>query len=361
MYEYENACPKTQNGAESSSDGPLQVVLASPRSFCAGVVRAVEIVEAALQRFGPPVYVRRQIVHNSHVVSALAVRGALFVEELDEVPHGEVVVLSAHGVAPSVREQAIQRGLTVIDATCPLVAKVHAEARRFQNAGRRIVLIGHRGHEEIEGTMGEAEEIHLVESADQVAELPFASDDPVGYLTQTTLATDEVASIVEALKERFADLTGPPTDDICYASQNRQDAIRLVAQSCQVVIVVGSHNSSNSARLVEVAERQGCRGYLIEDAAHLEEAWIQGVRSVGVTAGASAPEDDVQAVVDRIFEIAASHGRTVQVREQRAVVEDVRFALPAELRQGERDRAGRSAHPGTSARAFEPVVTGAGS
>jgi 4-hydroxy-3-methylbut-2-enyl diphosphate reductase len=268
----------------------LKVLLASPRSFCAGVDRAIETVKRALDRYGAPVYVRRQIVHNLHVVRDLEARGAIFVEELDEVPADATVVFAAHGVSPAVRSEAADRGdLTVIDATCPLVAKVHNEARRYAGQGHHLVLIGHEGHEEIEGTIGEApDRFHLVERPEDVARLDLDQELPMAYLTQTTLATDETAEIVAALRERFPKITAPPADDICYATQNRQDAVRSIAHRCDLMLVVGSSNSSNTARLVEVARRQGCRAELIEDASELQVGWLDGVATVGLTAGASA-------------------------------------------------------------------------
>jgi 4-hydroxy-3-methylbut-2-enyl diphosphate reductase len=309
--------------------GPRRIELAAPRSFCAGVERAIEIVERALERFGAPVYVRRQIVHNAHVVASLERRGAVFVQELDEVPTGATVVLAAHGVAPAVRAQAAARGdLSVVDATCPLVAKVHHEARRFAAQGRRIVLVGHADHEEVVGTVGEAPElIDLVERPEDVARLPYGPDTPLAYLTQTTLAVDETSEVLAALRERFSDLAGPSADDICYASQNRQDAVRAVAQRCELVLVVGSANSSNSARLVEVAQREGARAELVEDAEHVDLAWLAGVSTLGVTAGASAPEFVVQ---DLVAELSALG--PVQIAEHQTVEESVRFSLPLQVR-----------------------------
>jgi len=309
--------------------GPRRIELAAPRSFCAGVERAIEIVERALERFGAPVYVRRQIVHNAHVVANLERRGAVFVQELDEVPTGATVVLAAHGVAPAVRAQAAARGdLSVVDATCPLVAKVHHEARRFAAQGRRIVLVGHADHEEVVGTVGEAPEvIDLVERPEDVARLPYDPDTPLAYLTQTTLAVDETAEVLAALQERFSDLAGPSADDICYASQNRQDAVRAVAKRCDLVLVVGSANSSNSARLVEVAEREGARAELVEDAEHVDLSWLAGVSSLGITAGASAPESVVQ---DLVAELSALG--PVQIAEHQTVEETVRFSLPLQVR-----------------------------
>jgi 4-hydroxy-3-methylbut-2-enyl diphosphate reductase len=306
-----------------------EVLLAAPRSFCAGVERAIETVERAIERFGPPVYVRRQIVHNAHVVHDLEAKGAVFVEELDDVPDGATVVLAAHGVTPAVREEAARRAsLQVIDATCPLVAKVHAEARRYATKGHHIVLIGHAEHEEVVGTMGEAGgRIRLVERPDDVNHLDFGADEPVAYLTQTTLATDETAGIVEALRARYAGLVGPAANDICYATQNRQDAVRSLAKLCDLVLVIGSANSSNTARLVEVARREGCRAELIEDETELQLPWLHDVRTVGITAGASAPEVLVSQVVNTLGRLGP-----VDVREHRTTTETVRFTLPQQVR-----------------------------
>ena len=308
--------------------GQRQVLRAAPRWSCAGVARAVDIVERALDRFGAPVYVRRQIVHNSHVVADLQRRGAVFVEELHQVPAGATCVLAAHGVTPEVHLQAERRHLNVIDATCPLVAKVHAEARRFARQGRQLVLVGHGDHEEVVGTMGEVpERTHLVESVHDVERLPLRRDEPVAYLTQTTLAVDETAGIVAALGQRFSDLTGPPAHDICYATQNRQDAVAALARRCDLLLVVGSPNSSNTVRLVEVARRRGCRAELVEDERHLQLSWLNGVSTVGVTAGASAPEWLVQRVVDRLGLLGP-----LDVREQRVTTETVGFSLPQKVR-----------------------------
>ena len=306
-----------------------RIELAAPRSFCAGVDRAIEIVERAVDRFGAPVYVRRQIVHNAHVVAALERRGAVFVEELDEVPDGATVVLAAHGVSPEVRGQAAARpDLSVIDATCPLVAKVHHEARRFASQGRRIVLVGHADHEEVVGTMGEVPDaIDLVEGVDDVERLPYGPDTPIAYLTQTTLAVDETDEVVAALRDRFHTLVGPSANDICYASQNRQDAVRSLAGHCDLVLVVGSANSSNTARLVEVARREGCRAELVEDTGGVDLRWLAGVEVLGITAGASAPES----LVAQLVEALGGLGPT-EVVEHRTVEESVRFSLPQQVR-----------------------------
>ncbi|MGB8180473.1 MAG: 4-hydroxy-3-methylbut-2-enyl diphosphate reductase [Acidimicrobiales bacterium] len=308
--------------------GEHEIILASPRSFCAGVERAIETVERALEQFGAPVYVRRQIVHNLHVVRRLEGLGAVFVEELTEVPDGATVVLAAHGVSPEVKREGAEReSLTVIDATCPLVAKVHTEARRYAAQNYNMVLIGHGDHEEVQGTLGEApDQIQLVESVGDVATLHLDSR-PVAYLTQTTLATDETAEIIEALRERYPDVTGPSTNDICYATQNRQDAVRSIAHRCDLMLVVGSANSSNTARLVEVAQREGCRAELIEDVSQLELSWLSGARSIGVTAGASVPE----MLVDGVIRSLASLG-PVHLSEERIVQETVHFALPTRVR-----------------------------
>jgi 4-hydroxy-3-methylbut-2-enyl diphosphate reductase len=304
------------------------VLLAGPRSFCAGVERAIDIVERALDRYGAPVYVRRQIVHNTHVVRDLEARGARFVDELDAVPDGALVVIAAHGVAPEVHEEAHARGLRVIDATCPLVAKVHAEARRFARDGYRIVLVGHLDHEEVQGTVGEAPEaIEVVEEAGAAEQVQAADPDRVAYLTQTTLAVDEVQEVVDALRARFPALTGPRADDICYATQNRQEAVRTLAAECDVMLVVGSRNSSNSNRLVEVAERFGCTARLVEDASELDDALVRDASTIGITAGASAPESLVQGVVDAL----AAFG-PVDVVERDVVHESMRFTLPVEVR-----------------------------
>jgi len=305
------------------------VVLAAPRAFCAGVERAIEIVERALERFGRPVYVRRQIVHNTHVVDLLSKMGAVFVQELSEVPDGATVVLAAHGVAPDVREQAAVRdGFTVIDATCPLVAKVHHEARRYAARGYEIVLVGHEDHEEVVGTYGEApEQTHVVASPGEVDRLDIKPGTPVAYLTQTTLATDETAEVLGALRRRFPDLVGPNAADICYATQNRQDALRAIARECELVIVVGSPNSSNTARLVEVARREGSRAELVEDAGQLRLSWLDGARTVGVTAGASAPESIVAEVVQALSGLGP-----IDVDEHRTTTETVHFSLPIQVR-----------------------------
>jgi 4-hydroxy-3-methylbut-2-enyl diphosphate reductase len=309
--------------------GHRDVVLAAPRASCAGVVRAVEIVERALADRGAPIYVRKQIVHNAHVVRELEERGAIFVDEVAEVPPGSTVIFSAHGVSPAVRAAAAERQLDVIDATCPLVAKVHAEARRFASSGYDIVLVGHDGHEEVEGTVGEApERMHVIAGAEDVEALDVGDPDRVAYLTQTTLAVDETAVAIDALRERFPDAVGPASEDICYATQNRQDAVRALAADCDVVLVVGSANSSNSRRLVEAAERAGCPARLVEDAGEIPPGLLVGTKRVGLTAGASAPESLVADVVSALDGLG---GATLS--ERTVATEDVHFKLPPALRK----------------------------
>ncbi len=305
------------------------VILASPRSFCAGVERAIEIVERALERFGGPVFVRRQIVHNVHVVADLEAKGAIFVAELEEVPDGATVVLAAHGVSPTVRAAAAERhDLTVIDATCPLVAKVHHEARRYLAQDYQIVLVGHADHEEVVGTRGEApDRIQLVQRKEDVADLNFDDHERVAYLTQTTLSIDEAAEVVSALRQRFPQLVGPTSNDICYATQNRQDAVRAIAHQCDLMLVVGSTNSSNTARLVEVARREGCRAELIEDASEIRLDWLDNVGRVGLTAGASAPEALVAEVIDMLTTLGP-----ISITEHRTTEENVQFSLPRQVR-----------------------------
>jgi len=299
--------------------------LASPRGYCAGVERATQIVALALQRFGAPIYVRKQIVHNKHVVARLAAEGAHFVDELDEVPPGATVVFSAHGVSPAVHDAAAARGLNVIDATCPLVTKVHREARRLTCP---VVLVGHAGHEEVEGTMGEApERMFLVETPEEVAALPLPPDEPVAWLSQTTLSVDETRTTVEALRARFPQLIDPPSDDICYATQNRQQAVRELAGRCQLVIVVGSANSSNSMRLVEVARTAGAITHRVDSADDMNPTWFDGIERVGVTSGASVPEDLAQGVIDWL----TARGWPT-AKELRTTEETLHFALPPALR-----------------------------
>jgi 4-hydroxy-3-methylbut-2-enyl diphosphate reductase len=312
------------------------VLLAAPRGYCAGVDRAVQAVEHALDIYGPPVYVRKEIVHNKHVVSQLAERGAIFVEEETEVPEGAHVVFSAHGVAPSVHENAAARNLQTIDATCPLVTKVHVEARKFAADGYTIVLIGHDGHEEVEGTTGEApDSIVLVETAGDVADLEVPDPDRVAFITQTTLSVDETAGIIAALREKFPNIASPKSDDICYATTNRQLAVKQLARECDLVLVIGSRNSSNSNRLVDVTRELGTESHLIDNAGQVREEWLEGVETVGITSGASAPEELVEALVEFFRERGAG-----DVSELRTVDEDVRFMLPREIRTELAERAG---------------------
>jgi 4-hydroxy-3-methylbut-2-enyl diphosphate reductase len=316
------------------SSSQRRVLLAKPRGYCAGVDRAVQAVEMALDRFGPPVYVRRQIVHNTHVVSTLEQRGAIFVAEVDEVPPGAIVVFSAHGIAPEVRTDAETRGLRTIDATCPLVTKVHNEARRFAAKDYDILLVGHEGHEEVVGTAGEApSRVRLVDGADGASQVEVRDPSKVVWLSQTTLSVDETIQTVNALRERFPDLLDPPSDDICYATQNRQAAVKAIATQADLVIVVGSPNSSNSVRLVEVARDYGApAAYLVDDAGEVDERWLDGVTTIGVTSGASVPEELVAAVLDKLD----GHGFG-DVEEVEAVEEHVTFGLPRELRPARQD------------------------
>jgi 4-hydroxy-3-methylbut-2-en-1-yl diphosphate reductase len=305
----------------------MEVILANPRGFCAGVDRAIEIVEKALERFGAPIYVRHEIVHNRFVVDGLRAKGAVFVEELTEVPPGATVVFSAHGVSKAVQREAGERGLNVFDATCPLVTKVHVELARRRAEDREVVMIGHRGHPEVEGTMGQSEGgMYLVESVADVARLAVRDPANIAYVTQTTLSVDDAAAIVAALRRRFPGIIGPRRDDICYATQNRQDAVKLMAPQTDVVIVVGSPNSSNSNRLREVAANMGVPAYMVDDADDLDPAWLAGKNRVGVTAGASAPEVLVQEVIERLRALGATRVRTLEGVEER-----VNFPLPRGL------------------------------
>jgi len=305
----------------------IRVVLAQPRGFCAGVERAIEIVERALKKYGPPIYVRHEIVHNRHVVEDLRTRGAVFVDELDEVPPGARTVFSAHGVAKSVEEAAVARGLPVIDATCPLVAKVHNEGRRYARQGREIVLIGHAGHAEVAGTIGQVPaKVYLVQTVNDVAELTVADPDKLAYITQTTLSVDDTRGIIAALKDRFPMIVGPDVRDICYATQNRQQAVRDLAHAVDVILVVGSRNSSNSNRLREIGEELGKPSFLIDDADALRAEWFADVASVGVTAGASAPETLVLGVIEGLKRFGE-----IEITIQDGVEEDVRFRFPPEL------------------------------
>jgi 4-hydroxy-3-methylbut-2-en-1-yl diphosphate reductase len=307
--------------------GGMDVLLANPRGFCAGVERAIEIVERALESRGAPIYVRHEIVHNKYVVDDLRKKGAVFVEELDEVPRGSTVIFSAHGVSQEIRRDAEARGLKVFDATCPLVTKVHVEVAKMLREGYEIVMIGHRGHPEAEGTMGQSESgMHLVETVEDVAQLRVRDAGRLAYVTQTTLSVDDAAQIVAALRARFPAVRGPKRDDICYATQNRQDAVKFMAPRCDVVIVVGSPNSSNSNRLREVAENMGVEAYMVDSAADLKPEWIAGKPRVGVTAGASAPEVLVNALIERLQELGAK-----SVRPLEGIAEHVVFTLPREL------------------------------
>jgi 4-hydroxy-3-methylbut-2-enyl diphosphate reductase len=305
-----------------------RVLIAAPRSFCAGVVRSIEIVEKLLETHGPPVYVRHQIVHNKHVVSDLESRGAVFVDDEEEAPEGALVVLSAHGVAPEVYRRCEDRKLKVIDAVCPLVSKVHAEARRYAARGHRIALIGHAGHVEVEGTMGEApESMVLVETEEDASGLELEDGVQLAYLTQTTLSVDDTQGVVDVLRERFPDLVGPPSADICYATQNRQDAVKKICEQATLVLVVGSRTSSNANRLVEVARDRGVDAHLIDDETDLDPSWLDGHTVVGLTAGASSPEILVTRVADRLAELGFVEREEVELTR-----EDVYFRLPAELR-----------------------------
>ncbi|HYL88935.1 MAG TPA: 4-hydroxy-3-methylbut-2-enyl diphosphate reductase [Burkholderiales bacterium] len=306
----------------------MEILLANPRGFCAGVERAIEIVERALELHGAPIYVRHEIVHNKFVVERLRAKGAVFVEELDEVPAGGTVIFSAHGVAKAVQAEADRRGLKVFDATCPLVSKVHIEVMKMLREGYEIVMIGHHGHPEAEGTMGQsAMGMHLVETLEDVAQLRVGSGHKLAYVTQTTLSVDDAKSMVAALKRRFPKIRGPKKDDICYATQNRQDAVKFMAPQCDVVIVVGSPNSSNSNRLREVAEHIGAKAYMVDRAADLRPEWIAGTTRVGVTAGASAPEVLVNEVIARLKSLGAT-----SVRPLAGIEETVVFSLPRELK-----------------------------
>jgi 4-hydroxy-3-methylbut-2-enyl diphosphate reductase len=309
---------------------PEKLLLAAPRGYCAGVDRAVQTVERALEHYGPPVYVRKEIVHNKHVVAQLRDRGAIFVDELDDtVPEGAITIFSAHGVSPAVHADAERRALRTIDATCPLVTKVHREALKFAAEGYTIVLIGHAGHEEVEGTMGEApDDIVLVETEEDVDRLELADPDRVAYISQTTLSVDETRAVIARLRERFPNITGPRTDDICYATTNRQLAVKQMAAECDLVLVIGSQNSSNSQRLVDVARDYGARAHLIDNEGQVEETWLEGARVVGISSGASAPEELVTSLVD----FFRARG-TEQVEEFEVLREDVRFMLPKTIRQ----------------------------
>jgi len=305
----------------------MRVVLAQPRGFCAGVERAIEIVERALEKYGPPIYVRHEIVHNRHVVERLRAKGARFVDEIDEVPPGAVTIFSAHGVASAIETGADERGLRVIDATCPLVSKVHIEGQRYANQGREIVLIGHAGHPEIQGTMGRITgRVHLISKPEEVARLDVADPEKLAFITQTTLSVDDTRAVIEALKRRFPSIVGPDTKDICYATQNRQRSTRELASVVDVVLVIGAPNSSNSNRLREIAAESGVPSYLIEDASALDPRWLDGAKAVGITAGASAPDALVEELVTRLGEMTAT-----EVVRLPGVTENVRFRMPPQL------------------------------
>jgi 4-hydroxy-3-methylbut-2-enyl diphosphate reductase len=316
----------------SNSGEKMQIKMANPRGFCAGVDRAIEIVNRALDVFGAPIYVRHEVVHNKFVVENLRQRGARFVEELDEVPDDKIVIFSAHGVSQAVRTEADRRGLKVFDATCPLVTKVHMEVVNFSGGGRECVLIGHKGHPEVEGTMGQYDasqggDIYLVEDVEQALALEVKDPDHLSYVTQTTLSMDDTAAVIKALRSKFPNIEGPRKDDICYATQNRQDAVKALAQQVDVVLVVGSPNSSNSNRLRELAERIGCRAYLVDSEEDILPEWLEGSPKIGITAGASAPEVLVSAVIDRLCELGASAPVELEGRP-----ENITFSLPKELR-----------------------------
>ncbi len=306
----------------------MRVILAQPRGFCAGVVRAIDIVEKALEKYQAPIYVRHEIVHNRHVVDSLKAKGAIFVEELSEVPDGAHAVFSAHGVAQSVVKAAAARGLPVLDATCPLVSKVHAQAKRYVRQGRAMILIGHAGHPEVEGTIGQIDApVHLISTVADVAALDIDAAMPLAYVTQTTLSVDDTKDVIEALKARFADIVGPDTSDICYATQHRQTAVREMCGMVEVILVVGAKNSSNSNRLCEIGLEHGIPSYLIADASALDPKWVEGKEAVGLTAGASAPEALIEEVIDALRALGP-----VELAPMDGVKEDIEFRLPAELR-----------------------------
>ena len=315
----------TQTTSEVVNDG--EILLAQPRGFCAGVDRAITIVEQALTKFGAPIYVRHEIVHNAYVVNDLRARGAIFVDELHEVPAGNTLIFSAHGVSPAVRQEAEQRGLKIFDATCPLVTKVHVEVIKMRKEGMTVIMIGHRGHPEVEGTLGQAPEgIHLVESIHDVQTLTISADTPVAYVTQTTLSVDETKEIVDALKAKYPHIHQPKKQDICYATQNRQDAVKFMAPQVDLVIVVGSPNSSNSNRLRELSEKLGVVSYMVDHASQLNPEWFVGKKRIGLTAGASAPESLAQSIIERIKEFGPK-----SVRPLEGIVENTTFPLPKGL------------------------------
>ncbi|MEZ5833116.1 MAG: 4-hydroxy-3-methylbut-2-enyl diphosphate reductase [Dongiaceae bacterium] len=305
----------------------MKVVLAQPRGFCAGVERAIDIVEKALETYGPPVYVRHEIVHNRHVVDSLRAKGAVFVEELDEVPEGKIAIFSAHGVSKTVERDAESRRLQVIDATCPLVSKVHVEGRRYAAQDREVILIGHAGHPEVEGTMGQVPGgVHLISTAGDVGKLQVKDPAKLAYVTQTTLSVDDTRDVIEALKRRFPAIVGPDTKDICYATQNRQRAVRQLSEQVDMILVIGAPNSSNSNRLREIAEELGVRSHLIENAGQLDARWLDGVSSVGITAGASAPDVLVQEVVAKLRDL-----KQINLSVMEGIAENVKFRLPPQL------------------------------
>ncbi|GAA6144342.1 MAG: 4-hydroxy-3-methylbut-2-enyl diphosphate reductase [Thalassolituus sp.] len=310
----------------------MQIKLANPRGFCAGVDRAIDIVNRALELFEPPIYVRHEVVHNKFVVNDLRERGAIFVDELDEVPDDNIVIFSAHGVSQAVRKNAADRGLKVFDATCPLVTKVHLEVTRYSAQGRECILIGHKGHPEVEGTMGQYDyskggNIYLVEDEEDVLALEVQNPSALSFVTQTTLSMDDTSVVIDALRRKFPEITGPRKDDICYATQNRQDAVKTLASECEVMLVVGSPNSSNSNRLRELGERMGAKAHLIDNASEIEAEWLDGVKAVGITAGASAPDILVREVVDKLVSLGGDEPEELQGREENVV-----FSLPKELR-----------------------------
>jgi len=324
---------------QNTADERLRVILAQPRGFCAGVVRAIDIVELALQKYGPPIYVRHEIVHNRHVVDDLIAKGAHFVEELSEVPDGAITIFSAHGVPRAVINDARSRGLPTLDATCPLVSKVHNQGRHYIARGRTLVLIGHAGHPEVEGTLGQIDgPTYLVQNEAEIAALPLAEDTPIAYVTQTTLSVDDTSALIDALKKHFTDVVGPETRDICYATQNRQSAVRDLARVADLILVVGARNSSNSNRLREIAGESGVPGYLVADGSQVDPTWLEGVKVVGLTAGASAPEVLVEDVINALRRIAP-----VDVTTLDGIEESVRFRLPLELEENVTARANRAA------------------
>ena len=307
----------------------MDILLANPRGFCAGVDRAIIIVEQALEKFGAPIYVRHEVVHNKFVVDELKAKGAIFIDELKDVPAGNTVIFSAHGVSKDVRAEAEAMGLRVFDATCPLVTKVHVEVAKMRSAGKEIVMIGHKGHPEVEGTMGQVEGgIYLVETPEDVATLAVNNPEQLAYVTQTTLSLDDAANIVAALKQKFPQISPPKSDSICYATQNRQDAVKVLAKDCDLVIVVGSPNSSNSNRLREVAQNQGAESYMVDNASYLDPAWLEGKKRIGVSAGASAPEILIKEVIEKLQQLTHA-----EVTELQGVVESVVFQLPKNLTQ----------------------------